>query len=114
MVSLTLVLTLLTGCSALGALSALSGGPQVNTNAQIGQTNTQTLGTTQNQTITRPQARTIEQNSGDTAIETERVEKVTINNEVPIWVWLLMILGWLLPSPSEIGRMISKLFRRKG
>lgn len=38
--------------------------------------------------------------------------QVTIQ-EVPPWVVLLLILGWLLPSPNEIGRWITNLFTRK-
>jgi hypothetical protein len=29
---------------------------------------------------------------------------------VPAWVWILMIMGWLLPSPQEIYRGIIDLF----
>lgn len=45
-------------------------------------------------------------------VSTDSVEKVTIN-EVPPWVILLLILGWLLPSPNEIARWITNLFKRK-
>ncbi len=56
-------------------------------------------------------------NSGDiksveAKVSAESVEKVTVN-EVQPWVILLLILGWLLPSPNEIARWVSNLFKRK-
>ena len=40
-----------------------------------------------------------------------------INTNIPPWVMLLLILGWLLPTPTEIGRgimnFILTLFGRK-
>lgn len=56
-------------------------------------------------------------NSGDiksveAKVSAESVEKVTVN-EVQPWVVLLLILGWLLPSPNEIARCVSNLFKRK-
>ncbi len=56
-------------------------------------------------------------NSGDiksveAKVSAESVEKVTVN-EVQPWVILLLILGWLLPSPNEIARWVSNLFKPK-
>lgn len=56
-------------------------------------------------------------NSGDiksveAKVSAEKVDKVTVN-EIQPWVILLLILGWLLPSPNEIGRWVSNLFKRK-
>lgn len=104
----------LTGCG--GPLSLLTGGgPKVAANVQAGQTNTQTLGqseTTQ-QTITKPKARTIEQSSGDTVVRAETVENVN-NSGISVWyVGLLMLLaGFLIPSPAEISRGILRIFRK--
>jgi len=111
-VYLVLLLVTLSGCSALGVLSSLSGGPQVNTNAQVGQDNQQTLGQTNNQRLSNVQADRVEQSSGDTSVKSDKVDVVNINQQVPIWVWLLTIIGWLLPSPGEMGRSIRKLFKR--
>ena len=113
MVYLVLLLVALSGCSALGVLSSLSGGPQVNTNAQVGQDNQQTLGQTNNQRLSNVQADRVEQSSGDTSVKSDKVDVVNINQQVPIWVWVLMILGWLLPSPNEIGRGLRSLVRNK-
>lgn len=56
-------------------------------------------------------------NSGDiksveAKVSAESVEKVTVN-EVQPWVVLLLVLGWLLPSPNEIARWVSNLFKSK-
>jgi hypothetical protein len=109
-----LVLTVLMATSSCGAnpLSLLTGsGPNVAANTQVGRTNTQTIGTSRltEQTLVSPQADTIKQVGGDTAVQADVVQKVVVN-EVPVWVILLLILGWLCPSPNEIGRYIRSLF----
>ena len=43
-------------------------------------------------------------------ISGENVSVVKNLNGVPPWVWLIAILGWVLPSPFEIGRGIVKIF----
>lgn len=86
--SLVLALTLV-GCSALDMISP--GGPQVNTNAQVGQENTQQV--VANQTSNDVGR---DQNNSRDAIEV-RDGGVTINNS-PIWLIVLLILGWSLPS----------------
>lgn len=50
--------------------------------------------------------------SVDAKVSAEQVDKVTVNETQP-WVILLLILGWLLPSPNEMGRWITNLFKRK-
>ena len=114
---LLLVLMLMVSCSK-GPLSLLTGGgPNVAANIQAGQTNTQTLGTTNNiapSVSIRPNARvdSIDQSMTDTKVATDKVDEITIN-ETPPWIILLLILGWLLPTPQEIARSIVNLFRRK-
>ena len=46
----------------------------------------------------------------DDVISGENVSVVKNLNGVPAWVWLLAILGWILPSPTEIGRGIVSVF----
>ena len=84
---LLLLPLLLTGCSALGLISSVvpDGGTDVNANAQIGAENTQQV--------------VGQQNSSE--INAESVVQNTIQ-DIPPWVMLLLILGWLLPSPQEI------------
>ena len=114
-----LILTLfLSGCG-LSTLLSLggSGGPTVNSNAQIGKENRQSvLSVEQSEEVS----------AGRDVIHTEIIKEVEtgsvgsldiINTNIPPWVMLLLILGWLLPTPTEIGRgimnFILTLFGRK-
>lgn len=111
-----LLLVLIGGVSLAGCgkIPLLGGGPNVAANTQVGKTNVQSIGTTRlagDMTVVRPEARDIEQSQDTTTVKSDTVEKVTIN-EVPPWVILLLILGWLLPSPQEIGRSALRLFRK--
>tara|TARA_B100001939_G_scaffold339884_1_gene347255 strand:+ start:433 stop:813 length:381 start_codon:yes stop_codon:yes gene_type:complete len=114
-----LVLVLfLSGCglSTLGLLGG-SDGPTVNSNAQIGAENRQSVMSVE---------QTEEVTAGRDVIQTEVIKEVEtgsvgsldiINTNIPPWVMLLLILGWLLPTPTEIGRgimnFILTLFGRK-
>lgn len=114
-----LILTLfLSGCG-LSTLLSLggSGGPTVNSNAQIGKENRQSvLSVEQSEEVS----------AGRDVVQTEIIKEVEtgsvgsldiINTNIPPWVMLLLILGWLLPTPTEIGRgimnFILTLFGRK-
>ena len=105
----------LTGCSGTQALSLLTGGgPNVAANTQVGKNNLQTIGTSTvngDQKIVRPQARDIRQSQDSNKVQADRVETVVVN-EVPMWVILLLILGWLFPSPGEIGRSIANIIKK--
>ena len=105
---------LVTGCK--GPLSLLTGGgPNVAANVQAAKTATQTIGST---TVTGDQK--IEGSSGhmvqiqeqQSKIIAENVDKVTIN-ETPIWMIILLIIGWILPTPNQIAKSILGLFKRK-
>lgn len=86
MIKVLLLSVLLTGCSTLGMLNPLGGGgPTVNSNAQIGKENTQQV--VANQENTEISAASVVQNE---------------IQDIPPWVMLLLILGWILPSPKEI------------
>jgi hypothetical protein len=108
----------LSGCglSTLGLLGG-SDGPTVNSNAQIGKENRQSVMSVE---------QTEEVSAGRDIIQTEIIKEVEtgavgsldiINTNIPPWVILLLILGWLLPTPTEIGRgimnFILRLFGRK-
>ena len=105
---------LVTGCK--GPLSLLTGGgPNVAANVQMAKTATQTIGST---TVTGDQK--IEGSSGhmvqiqeqQSKISAENVGKVTIN-ETPIWMVLLLITGWVLPTPNQIAQWVLNLFKRR-
>lgn len=95
----------LQGCG-VKALSLLTGsGPNVAANTQVGKENTQTIGI--NKTL-RPQLRV------DAPVETVVQDTSTTNNtSVDPLLLIMLILGWLAPSPSEIGRKLCKIFKRK-
>ena len=104
---------LMAGCSGSPLSLLTGGGPNVAANVQAGKTNTQTIGTTTvtEQKLVRPQAKTINQTSDNNRVRAESVKTVVVN-EVPTWVILLLILGWLFPSPGEIGRSIASIFKK--
>ena len=102
--ALILVL-LLAGCG--GPLSFLTGGgPNLAANVQAGKENTQQV--VGNQTSTEAGRDIVQQ---DTPVIADNIKEVTIQ-QTPLWMMLLLILGWLLPSPNEISRSIRGLFKR--
>ena len=107
-----LVVLLLSSCG-LSTLLPLGGsdGPTVNSNAQIGAENRQSVMSVENTTSAGRDIVTKE-------VETGKVENLDIiNTNIPPWVMLLLILGWLLPTPTEIARgfmnFVLTLFGRK-
>jgi hypothetical protein len=106
----------LTGCSGTQALNLLTGGgPNVAANTQVGKNNLQTIGTSTvngDQKIVRPQARDIKQSQNSNKVQADRVETVVVN-EVPPWVILLALLGWLLPTPRDMVLGFINIFRKK-
>ena len=107
-----LVLTLLlSSCGLTSLLPFGSGGPTVNSNAQIGKENRQSV-------VSVEQTTTAGRDIVTKEVETGTVENLDITNtNIPPWVILLLILGWLLPTPTEIGRSVTdfilRLFGRK-
>jgi len=109
---------LLSGCGIMSLLPfGGSTGPTVNSNAQIGKENRQSvLSVEQSEEVTA--GRDVVQTEIVKEVETGKVENLDIiNTNIPPWVILLLILGWLLPTPTEIGRgimdFILRLFGRK-
>ena len=99
------LVTSLSSCSQLSSLIPLGGGTNVAANTQIGKENTQNLGLNNS---TRPQLRV--EAPVDKIIQDTSTTK---NTEIDPLMLILLILGWLAPSPSEMGRGVLKLFRRK-
>ena len=101
-----LSLLLVANCSGVNPLKLLSGGG-VNTaaNVQAGKENSQNIGVN---TTVRPVLRP--EGPVDTVVQDNSTTK---NTELDPLLIILLILGWLAPSPSEIGRSIAKLFRRR-
>ena len=95
----------LVGCGTSPLSLLTGGGPNVAANTQVGKENNQTIGVVSN---TRPQLRV--EAPVDTVVQDTSTTK---NTEVDPLMLILLILGWLAPSPSEIGRSFIKLFKRK-
>lgn len=105
---ITIVITssfLLTGCGLSGLpFFGGGGGPTVNSNAQIGKENKQAAVTFEEEE-TNNAGRDVVQTEILKEVEAGPVEKLLISNQnIPPWVLLLLILGWLLPTPTEMGR----------
>jgi len=114
---LPLVLMLTVSCDQIPKFLT-GGGPNVAANTQLGKTNSQTLGTTNNVAPTvsvRPNSRvdTIDQRNTTTRVSSDAVETVVVN-EYPLWLILVfgVLCGFLIPSPGEIARGILSLFKR--
>ena len=104
-VQVLLVSFLLVGCSPMDLLKK---SPTITSNAQVGKENTQVLGVNQRyaeQTF-QSEAKVVEQSQGQTnKIKAETV----VVNEVSWGMIVALVLGFMLPSPNEIGRMIREL-----
>ena len=114
-----LISALLTGCSALDvaqsvATVAAGDKPALSVDAQIGD-KTMNVGENDN-SMTQ-----IEDNKGILTMTSNKADKSFGNtksmtiNEGPNLMWsLLFVLGWLMPSHTEIYREIKSWFTRKG
>lgn len=105
------ILFSLGGCTSLPSfLNPLSGGggPTVNANVLAGKENTQQVVAQQNR---QDAGRDIVTTEIIKEVEAESVEEIKINNtNIPPWVLLLLLLGWLLPTPQSIGLWLGSLF----
>ena len=112
-VILILCIMPLSGCLGTGfVVSKLLGGgkssgPTVNADVQVGKNNTKALVSNSESTDTK---------AGDNAVITNTkvesqlapsgsVDSINVmNQDIPLWMILLLVLGWILPSPIEIWR----------
>lgn len=95
---------LLAGCGG-GPLSLLTGGgPSVAANVQAGKENTQQAVVKQERIEA---GRDVVQQTNP--VVAQEVKEVNIQ-QTPMWMIVLLVLGWLLPSPNEIARWIRGLF----
>jgi len=114
-----LIALLLSSCGSINPLSFLSGsgGPTVNSNAQVGKENKQAVVTYEQETNTSA-GRDVITTEVIKEVEAGPVERLDITNtNVPPWVILLLLLGWLLPTPTQMAKAIYNFvampFRRK-
>ena len=116
--SLCLILLLSScGLTSLPFFGGGGGGPTVNSNAQIGKENKQAV-VTYEEEETNSAGRDVIKTEVLKEVETGTVEQLKINNtNIPVWVILLLLLGWLLPTPTQMGQGLYTLltlpFKRK-
>ena len=78
---------------------------------QIGKTNEKVTGVKADElVIGNKKTNTAEYVVEDSKYGTIKATTVKVDEQVPAWIWLLMVLGWLLPSPSEIWKGLGNLF----
>ena len=112
-VILVLCIMPLSGCLGTGFIvskimgGGKSSGPTVNADVQVGKNNTKALVSNSESTDTK---------AGDNAVITNtkvesqlapsgNVDSINVmNQDIPLWMILLLVLGWVLPSPIEIWR----------
>ena len=94
-----LLSVLLVGCAGLPKL----GGPTVNTNAQVGQENTQ-------QVVVDQQNNEIAGDQTLSTVSSGSVDNISIQ-QIPFEVLVLLLLGWLLPSPNEMWQGFKNILR---
>ena len=99
----TILLLTVSSCSQIPAFLS-GGGTNVAANTQIGRENTQNVGLN---TSTRPQLRV--EAPVDTVVQDTSTTK---NTEVDPLMLILLILGWLAPSPKEMARGFVNIFKR--
>ena len=109
MVSRLIIVALLTSTLSSCGLTSLipTGGTNVAANTQVGQENYQGVTTNVDRSV-KPVLRP------EGPVENvQQDNSVTNISELDPLLLILLVLGWLAPSPSEIGRGILKLFRRR-
>ena len=109
MVNRLIIVALLTSTLSSCGLTSLipTGGTNVAANTQVGKENNQGVNTSIDRSV-RPVLRP------EGPVENIQQDNSTTNNtEIDPLLLILLVLGWLAPSPSEIGRGLLKLFRRK-
>jgi len=90
-------------------------GTNVAANTQVGKTNSQTVGTTTNvapSASVKATTASVDQSNTSNKTSIEKADKVTVN-ENSAWLIIFALIGWILPSPNEIGRYLKSLFTRR-
>lgn len=107
------LILLLSSCGLTSFIPA--GGTNVAANTQLGKENKQAVVTNEEETNNNAGRDIVTETK---EVEAGPVEKLLIKNQnIPPWVMMLLLLGWLLPTPTQIGQSIANfvlaLFRRK-
>lgn len=111
---LLLALMLMAGCSGTPLSLLTGGGPNVAANTQLGETNQQVLGTSETTKVDVKDVQgTVQVSNDKNEVSTESGSVIINKTEIDPLLLLLLVLGWLLPSPQEIARGFINLFKRK-
>ena len=108
----SLLIIMLSACSPLGMVTGLFKSDVPSVDLQVGKTNEKITGIKASEIVVGNK----ENKTAENIIEDSKIGTITatgnviVDEKVPMWVWALMILGWLLPSPSEIYTGLGKLF----
>ena len=89
-------------------------GTNVAANTQVGKTNSQTVGTTTNvapSASVKATTASVDQSNTSNRVSVGTTEKVTVN-ENSAWLIVFALIGWILPSPNEIGKWFKSLFNK--
>ena len=106
---LPLLTLLLTSCVSL-PFNPFSDNGGLEVEAQVGKTNEKVTGVkTDELVIGNKKTNTAEYVVEDSKYGTIKATTVKVDEQVPAWIWLLMVLGWLLPSPQEIWKGLGAL-----
>lgn len=111
---LLLALMLMAGCSGTPLSLLTGGGPNVAANTQLGETNQQVLGTSETTKVDVKDVQgTVQVSNDKNEVSTESGSVIVNKTEIDPLLLILLVLGWLLPSPQEIARGFINLFKRK-
>lgn len=111
---LLLALMLMAGCSGTPLSLLTGGGPNVAANTQLGETNQQVLGTSETTKVDVKDVQgTVQVSNDKNEVSTNSGGVVVNKTEIDPLLLILLVLGWLLPSPQEIARGFVNLFKRK-
>ena len=105
----------LTSCSSLSWIPGIGGssGPSLTAvgTQMAAEANQQIVA---DQSNIRSEGGDIEVNELEDTVTTRDVDSIRIfNQDIPPWVIIALVLGWLAPSPTEMGRGFINLFNRR-
>lgn len=111
---LLLALMLMAGCSGTPLSLLTGGGPNVAANTQLGETNQQVLGTSETTKVDVKDVQgTVQVSNDKNEVSTDSGSVIVNKTEIDPLLLILLVLGWLLPSPQEIARGFINIFKRK-
>lgn len=113
--SLLLLLALISiaGCSNPALSFLTGGGPNVAANTQLGQQNTQTIGSSETvKTDIKDVEGDVIQSNDKQSVKADSVETVVVN-EYPVWLILAFVVAVFLDSPVRMIQDLLRIFTRK-